>query len=109
MGRFTITKGRNDQFYFNLKAGNGEIILQSEGYTTKSSCKDGIQSVKVNSTIDSHYSRKISVSNQYYFVLIAANSQPIGRSQMYSSRQAMESGIQSVKMNAPTADIADLT
>ncbi len=107
MGKFTITKGRDDQFYFNLKAGNGEIILQSQGYTTKSSCIDGIQSVKVNSKFDARYLRKSSVSNQFYFVLIAANYQTIGKSQMYATRYAMEIGVQSVKQNAPTAIAVD--
>lgn len=108
MGKFTITKGRDDQFYFNLKAGNGEIILQSQGYTTKSSCIDGIQSVKLNSKFDARFVRKISVSGQHFFILIAANYQTIGKSQMYLTKYAMEIGIQSVKSNAPAAPISDL-
>jgi len=107
MGKFTITKGRDGQFYFNLKAGNGEIILQSQGYTTKASCIDGIQSVKVNSKFDSRYLRKSSVSNEFYFVLVAANHQTIGKSQMYGTRYAMEIGVQSVKQNAPVASVVD--
>ncbi len=34
MGKFIIKKRSNDEFQFNLKAGNGEIILTSEDYTT---------------------------------------------------------------------------
>ena len=108
MGRFTIFKGRDGQYYFNLKASNGEIILQSEGYTAKANCRNGVDSVKENSKYDSRFMRKSSISNQYYFVLVAANGQPIGKSQMYSSRYAMEIGIQSVKANAPVAPITDL-
>ena len=48
-GEFEIFKGKKSQFYFRLRAKNGEIILQSEGYTSKSGCKNGIKSVKVNS------------------------------------------------------------
>jgi hypothetical protein len=33
----------------------------------------------------------------------------LGKSQMYSSTAAMEKGIESVKANAPTAAIEDLT
>lgn len=109
MGKFTITKGRDGQFYFNLKAGNGEIILQSQGYTTKSSCIDGIQSVKLNSKFDTRYVRKISLSGHHYFILIAANYQTIGKSQMYSTRFAMEAGIKSVKSIASTAVVSDLS
>ena len=32
-GKFEIFLGKNDEFYFRLKAGNGQIILGSEGYT----------------------------------------------------------------------------
>lgn len=46
--KFEIKKSKNDQFYFNLKAGNGEIIATSESYTTKQGCKNGIESVKIN-------------------------------------------------------------
>jgi len=43
------------------------------------------------------------------FVLTAANGEPIGRSEMYSSGSVMESGIASVKANAPGAPTKHLT
>lgn len=46
--KFVIKKDKRGEFRFNLKAGNGEIIATSEGYTTKASCKNGIESVKKN-------------------------------------------------------------
>jgi uncharacterized protein len=46
-GKFVL-KTSGDQFMFNLKAGNGEIIATSERYTTKEAAKNGIQSVKDN-------------------------------------------------------------
>ncbi len=48
MGKFVITKRKNGEFQFNLKAGNGQVILASEGYTTMAACKNGIESVKKN-------------------------------------------------------------
>lgn len=48
MGTFTLFKGKDDQYYFNLKADNGEIIAQSEGYTSKQSAENGIASVRSN-------------------------------------------------------------
>jgi len=41
--KYTLFKGRDNQFYWNLKASNGEIIAQSEGYTVKQSALNGIQ------------------------------------------------------------------
>jgi hypothetical protein len=49
--KFIIFKDKKGEFRFNLKAPNGEIIATSEGYTTKDSCKNGIESVKKNAPI----------------------------------------------------------
>ena len=38
-GWFELDKSSNEQYKFVLKAGNGEIILASELYTTKSSAE----------------------------------------------------------------------
>ncbi len=109
MGKFIITQRINKEYQFNLKAGNGEVILTSEGYIQKASCHKGIESVKINSQDDSRYERKIAVNSKHYFVLKARNGEIIGRSQLYSSTSGMEIGIASVKVNAPTAEIIDQT
>ena len=44
--KFQVFKGKDNQFYFRLRATNGEIICNSEGYTTKQSCLNGIKAVK---------------------------------------------------------------
>lgn len=46
--KYEIFLGNDKQFYFRLKAGNGEPILASEGYTAKESCNKGILSVGKN-------------------------------------------------------------
>lgn len=109
MGTFVISKRKNDEFQFNLKAGNGQVILTSEGYTTKANCINGIESVKKNSIDDARYERKISSNGKFYFNLKAANGQVIGTSEMYESESGRENGIESVKKNAPDADIVDET
>ncbi|ELE6564532.1 YegP family protein [Vibrio parahaemolyticus] len=45
-GKFELYKDTAGEYRFRLKAGNGQNILASEGYTTKSSCENGIDSVK---------------------------------------------------------------
>ncbi len=47
-GKFVITKDKKGEFRFVLKAGNGEIIAQSEGYAAKASALNGIESVRKN-------------------------------------------------------------
>jgi len=107
--KYEVFKAVNGQFYFRLKAGNGEIILGSEGYSTKAGALNGISSVKSNSPYDQNYSRHTSADYRYYFVLKAGNSQTIGTSQMYSTTQSRDTGIQAVKTNGPSAPIEDLT
>jgi uncharacterized protein YegP (UPF0339 family) len=97
------------QFMFNLKAGNGERILTSERYKTKASAETGIASVKANAADNARYERKTSTSKQEYFVLKAKNGEIIGTSEMYSSTQARETGIEAVKRDAPMAPTQDLT
>jgi uncharacterized protein YegP (UPF0339 family) len=46
MGKFVTKTGNNGQYYFNLVAGNGQVILSSEGYTTTAARQNGIDSVK---------------------------------------------------------------
>ncbi len=107
MGKFVITLRKNNEFQFNLKAGNGEPILTSEGYTTKASCRNGIESVRTNSQVDSRFEKKTSSNSKHYFVLKASNGQIIGTSEMYESEQGMQRGIDSVKKNASDAAIDD--
>lgn len=94
---------KNYQHYFNLKAANGEIILQSEGYLQRNSALNGVESVQANAEYDSRYAKQYSSDNRPYFVLKASNGQVIGVSQMYSSMDACNKGIESVKRNAPVA------
>lgn len=48
IGKFEIYKDKANDYRFRLKASNGEIIAVSEGYHSKKSCINGIQSVKRN-------------------------------------------------------------
>lgn len=108
-GKFEIKTSANGKFHFNLKAGNGQIILSSEMYETRAAAENGIESVKKNGGDEARYERKTSAKGDPYFVLKASNGQEIGRSEMYSSESALENGIASVKTNAPDATIADAT
>jgi len=107
MGKFVISTRKNGEFQFNLKAGNGEVILTSEGYTAKASCLNGIESVKKNSTDDNRYDRKEAKNGKFFFNLKAGNGQIIGSSEMYESASGRDKGIESVKRNAPDASTDD--
>ena len=107
-GKFELKVAKNGQYHFNLLAGNGQIILSSEMYESKSAAENGIASVQKNSGDDSRYDRRTSAKGDPYFVLKSTNGQEIGRSEMYSSASAMENGIASVKTNAAGASILEV-
>ncbi len=46
--KFELYQDKAGEFRFRLKAGNGEVIATSEGYKTKASAQNGIESVKKN-------------------------------------------------------------
>lgn len=107
MSKFIIKQIRNGQFYFNLRAANSEIILTSEGYTSKQGCINGINSVKMNVTFDERFMRMKSSNEKFYFNLKSQNGAVVGTSEMYSSTQSMENGIAAVKRNAISAIIVE--
>ncbi len=100
---------KNGKYYFNLKASNGQVILSSQGYASKSGALNGIESVKKNATSKDNFDVKEAANGKLYFSLLAANKQIIGNSQMYASKAGMENGIQSVMTNAPQATVEDQT
>ncbi len=108
-GKFEVKLAKDGQFHFNLLAGNGQIILQSEMYATKTSALNGIASIQKNAPEDGSYDRLVSKSGKPYFTLKAGNHQIIGQSQQYESEAARDNGIESVKKNAPDAQVIDTT
>ena len=107
--KFEIYKDRRGEFRFRLKAGNGEPILASEGYTTKSACKNGIASVKKNARSVKRFDMKTAKNGKTHFVLKAGNHQVIGTSQMYTTSASAKNGSKSVGKSAGRAKIEDQT
>ena len=107
-GRFELKQAKDSQYMFNLKAGNGQVILTSELYKTKAAAENGIESVRKNAPDDGRYERTENKNGEPYFKLKAGNGQEIGRSEYYSSAAAMENGIASVKTNAPDAPVVEV-
>jgi len=109
MGKFVITKRKSGEFQFNLLAGNGQVILASEGYASKPSCMNGVKSVMKNAADAKRFEAKVAKNGKYHFNLKATNGQVIGSSEIYESQASCENGIASVKKNAPGATIEDKT
>ncbi|HDR2759251.1 TPA: YegP family protein [Enterobacter mori] len=108
-GWFELSKSSDGQFRFVLKAGNGEIILTSELYTSKSAAENGIASVRTNSPLDERFDKKTASNGKFHFNLKAGNHQVIGSSQLYATEQSRDKGIASVKTNGSTQTVKDNT
>lgn len=107
MGKFEMYTDKAGEYRFRLKAWNGQIILTSEGYTSKDGCENGIESVRENSQIDERFERKETATG-CKFTLKAGNGQAIGESEVYTSDAACENGIESVAKNAPEAEVVEV-
>lgn len=103
--KFVVSTGKDGKRYFVLKAGNGEVILQSQGYKTESGCMNGIESVRNNAPNPDRFECREAKDGRTYFVLKASNGQEIGRSQMYKSDSGCKNGMASVAKNATEARV----
>ena len=114
MGKFVIKNAKNG-IMFNLKAGNGEIIANSEVYTTLSACRKGVASVVKNApvapvedqTAEGFAKEKCpkfevyaDKAGKFRFRLKATNGQIIAVGEAYESLKSCLNGIESVKKNA---------
>lgn len=84
--RFVVFAGHDDRFYFHLRARNGEIVLQSQGYKTQAAALNGTFAV-ANSGLDlDNYELLPSGQNGFYFNIKAANGQVVGTSEVYANQ-----------------------
>ncbi len=121
MGKFVI-KTVKTGIKFDLKAGNGEVIATSEVYTSESACKNGIESVRKNAAAakleDQTAENYETVTNpkfevytdkagEYRFRLKARNGEIIAVSEGYKAKASCLNGIESVRKNAPDAEVVE--
>ena len=118
MGKFVI-KQTTTGVKFDLKAGNGEVIATSEVYTSEAACKKGIASVKKCSlggvedqTVEGYETVKhpkfeifTDKKGEFRFRLKARNGEIIATSESYPAKASCLKGIESVKKNAPDAEV----
>ncbi|MDD2639489.1 MAG: YegP family protein [Arcobacteraceae bacterium] len=108
-GYYVLTKNdSSDQpYHWVLKAPNHEVILKSENYASKHGALNGIESTQRNCPLDENYDRLEAVDGSPYFNLNAENGKIIGTSEMYSSEQMRDHGIEAVKEYGVTSYIKD--
>ncbi|MBR2682408.1 MAG: YegP family protein [Atopobiaceae bacterium] len=121
MGKFvvrTTEKGSR----FNLVAGNGQVIATSQTYKARRYCLGGIASVRANAPVAAiedqtkedfvkqacpKFQIYLDKAGEYRFRLLAKNGQNIAASEGYGRLDSCMNGIESVRKNAPDAEIVD--
>ena len=84
------------------------MILSSQMYASKSGAMNGIESVRKNCGNEDCWERKTAKNGKFHFNLKSTNGQIVGSSQMYASEAGMNNGIESVKKNAPGAEVKEV-
>jgi len=107
MGKFVISSRKNGAYHFNLKAGNGHVILSSESYKSKTACQNGIESVKKNAVNIARFEKISAPNGKFYFTLKASNGQILGTSEMYETLSGLENGIESVQTNSAESTVVE--
>ena len=100
-GKYEIIK-KHGGFYFLLKANNGQLLLESSGYTTLAGAKKAVDTFR-NAVAVGEFSIDVDKNGNFKFILrTSARSQMHYHGETYASRQSAEKSILSVKRFAPT-------
>lgn len=85
-GKLAFFQATDGQWHFNLKSGNGSILLTSEAYTGRTGAINGALSVLENGVDTAQYVIKPSANKGFVVILKAANGQVISFSEVYSTK-----------------------
>lgn len=120
-GKYVI-RATNTGVKFDLRAGNNQVILTSEVYSSLTACKKGIESVRINAPVaavedqttlgyETEKNPKFEVyldkSGEYRFRLKSKNGQIVATGEAYKAKAGCRNGIESVKKNAPEAVVIE--
>lgn len=94
---FEVQEGSDGQFYFSMIAGNGEKLLRSEGYVSRSNAARGIEAL-----LDAGLSRAAYVvteakNGQFYFNVKSGNGQVVATSELYATKYNAQRATETVR------------
>lgn len=107
--RYERFRDQAGKWRFRLRDRNYHIVLSSsEGYNNKTDCSNAIGICQRNAPFEGFYSRRVTMGQQYYFILTSENGRDIGRSEDYNSIASREAGISNVKRDGTTLLVVDV-
>ncbi len=108
MTKFETFLGKNNEHYFRLVNGEGQVLLSSEGYTQKDNLLNGIESVKKNIALPANYEMKTSSDGKHFFNLKATNGQVISKSALWDSPDLRDTWMNKLKTEVPAAQVTEM-
>ena len=105
-GKFCIEKF-NGEFSWDLKAANGQILCQAEGYTSKAGCLYSIETFKKNVEVGTFKCVK-DKTNRYCYKLYSTVGRIIAVGESYTSKQGAISAANSVCAYYKYAEIVEI-
>jgi uncharacterized protein YegP (UPF0339 family) len=103
--RFEVFEGADDQFYFNLYAGNGEVVLRSEGYQSEAGALNGAFATAQYGVDASFYQVLESADGGHYVRLRAPNNEVVAVGEVYASKSGAESARAAMIALLPTIEL----
>ena len=97
-GKFECYRDKAGEYRFRLKAANSQVVLSSEGYSSKASCMNGIKSVQKNCSDPECFERKTTATGKYRFSLKSTN---------YKSDSGCRNGMAAIARAATGATIVE--
>ena len=105
-GKFVVEK-YNGEFSWALKASNGQILCQAEGYTSKAGCMYSIETFKRNVSEGTFKTVKDKMGN-FLFKLYNVSGRICAVGESYSTKQRAEDAARSVVSFYKNANVIEL-
>jgi len=104
-GYYEILPSADGKFYFNLKAGNHEIILTGSMLATAAAVTAAIEQVRARAGSAASFKTDKASNGELFFVVTAADGSTLGRSETYPTEAVTNKGIESVKRNSASKKV----
>ncbi|MFW5888795.1 MAG: DUF1508 domain-containing protein [Bacillota bacterium] len=106
-GKYELYK-KDDNFYVRLKASNSQTLLISQGYSSKTSAKNGLKTIQ-KAIKDKSFTISRDKQERYQFNLYSSNGQLLVSGETYPTKSSAISAAHSVLKFGLKAKLVDIT
>ena len=105
-GKYEIYKEEKD-FFIRLKANNAQVLFTSQGYASKATAKQGLETIR-NAIENNQFTVGKDKQNRYQFNLYSSNNQLILTGETYPVKSSCVSAINSVRKFGIKAKVVEI-